>query len=179
MAREAAWRVLGLRPYPVQVMGGAALHLGNIAEMMTGEGKKTLASVMPAYLNALGGKGIHIVTVNDYLAKRDAEQMGGRVHRSLGLDVGVVLSDMKPDERRAAYAADITYGTNTEFGFDYLRDNMAHRRDDRVQRGTPLRHRRRGRLHPHRRGAHAADHLRPPPTTRRSGTASSRALPRS
>ncbi|BBX71672.1 preprotein translocase subunit SecA [Mycolicibacterium psychrotolerans] len=133
VAREAAWRVLGLRPYHVQVMGGAALHFGNIAEMMTGEGK-TLACVMPAYLNAIGGDGVHIVTVNDYLAKRDAEQMG-RVHRFLGLRVGVILADMKPDERRAAYAADITYGTNNEFGFDYLRDNMAHRREDRVQRG--------------------------------------------
>lgn len=133
VAREAAWRVLGLRPYHVQVMGGAALHFGNIAEMMTGEGK-TLACVMPAYLNAIGGDGVHIVTVNDYLAGRDAEQMG-RVHRFLGLTVGVILSEMKPDERRAAYAADITYGTNNEFGFDYLRDNMAGRLEDRVQRG--------------------------------------------
>ena len=133
VAREAAWRVLDLRPYHVQLMGGVALHFGNIAEMMTGEGK-TLACVMPAYLNAIGGKGVHIVTVNDYLAKRDAEQMG-RVHRFLGLTVGVILSQMKPDERRVAYAADITYGTNTEFGFDYLRDNMAHRLDDLVQRG--------------------------------------------
>lgn len=133
VAREAAWRVLGLRPYHVQVMGGAALHFGNIAEMMTGEGK-TLACVMPAYLNAIGGDGVHIVTVNDYLAGRDAEQMG-RVHRFLGLTVGVILSEMKPDERCAAYAADITYGTNNEFGFDYLRDNMAGRLEDRVQRG--------------------------------------------
>ncbi|KRE25689.1 preprotein translocase subunit SecA [Mycobacterium sp. Soil538] len=133
LAREAAWRVLGLRPYRVQVMGGAALHFGNIAEMMTGEGK-TLASVMPAYLNAISGEGVHIVTVNDYLARRDAEQMG-RVHRFLGLRVGVILADMKPDARRAAYAADITYGTNNELGFDYLRDNMAHHRDERVQRG--------------------------------------------
>ncbi len=133
VAREAAWRVLGLRPYRVQVMGGAALHFGNIAEMMTGEGK-TLACVMPAYLNAISGDGVHIVTVNDYLAKRDAEQMG-RVHRFLGLKVGVILSDMKPDDRRAAYGADITYGTNNEFGFDYLRDNMAHRKEERVQRG--------------------------------------------
>ncbi|MCV7370358.1 preprotein translocase subunit SecA [Mycolicibacterium duvalii] len=133
VAREAAWRVLGLRPYPVQVMGGAALHFGNIAEMMTGEGK-TLACVMPAYLNALAGDGVHIVTVNDYLAKRDAEQMG-RVHRFLGLRAAVILSEMEPPERRAAYAADITYGTNNEFGFDYLRDNMAHHREDRVQRG--------------------------------------------
>ncbi len=133
VAREAAWRVLGLRPYDVQVMGGAALHFGNIAEMMTGEGK-TLACVMPAYLNALSGKGVHIVTVNDYLAKRDADQMG-RVYRFLGLSVGVILSQMKADERRCAYAADITYGTNNEFGFDYLRDNMAHHLGDMVQRG--------------------------------------------
>ena len=133
VAREASWRVLSQRPYDVQVMGGAALHFGNIAEMMTGEGK-TLASVMPAYLNALGGKGVHVVTVNDYLAKRDSDWMG-RVHRFLGLDVGVILAPMKPDERRAAYRADITYGTNNEFGFDYLRDNMSHSLADMVQRG--------------------------------------------
>ncbi len=133
VAREAAWRVLDQRPYPVQVMGGAALHFGNIAEMMTGEGK-TLACVMPAYLNALPGNGVHIVTVNDYLAKRDSEWMG-RVHHFLGLDVSVVVAGMTPDERRVAYAADITYGTNTEFGFDYLRDNMCRSTDDLVQRG--------------------------------------------
>jgi preprotein translocase subunit SecA len=133
VAREAAWRVLSQRPYDVQVMGGAALHFATIAEMMTGEGK-TLASVMPAYLNALSGKGVHIVTVNDYLAKRDSEWMG-RVHRFLGLEVGVILAHMKPDERRSAYAADITYGTNKEFGFDYLRDNMAHSVEEMVQRG--------------------------------------------
>ncbi len=133
VAREAAWRVLSQRPFDEQVMGGAALHFGNIAEMMTGEGK-TLAAVLPAYLNALGGKGVHIVTVNDYLAKRDAEWMG-RVHRFLGLEVGVILSQQKPDERRVAYAADITYGTNNEFGFDYLRDNMVHSIEDTVQRG--------------------------------------------
>ncbi len=133
VAREAAWRVLEQRPFDVQVMGGAALHFGNIAEMMTGEGK-TLACVMPAYLNALGGKGVHVVTVNDYLAKRDSEWMG-RVHRFLGLNVGVILSELKPDQRRVAYAADITYGTNNEFGFDYLRDNMAHRLEELVQRG--------------------------------------------
>ena len=124
VAREAAWRVLNQRHFDVQVMGGAALHFGNVAEMKTGEGK-TLTAVLPAYLNALAGKGVHVVTVNDYLAKRDAEWMG-RVHRFLGLDVGVILSQMTPDERRAAYNADITYGTNNEFGFDYLRDNMAH-----------------------------------------------------
>ncbi len=133
VAREAAWRVLEQRPFAVQVMGGTALHFGNIAEMATGEGK-TLACVMPAYLNALSGSGTHIVTVNDYLAKRDSEWMG-RVHRFLGLEVGVILADMKPDERRAAYAADITYGTNNEFGFDYLRDNMASTLEDLVQRG--------------------------------------------
>jgi preprotein translocase subunit SecA len=133
VAREAAWRVLEQRPFDVQVIGGAALHYGSIAEMGTGEGK-TLACVMPAYLNALSGKGIHVVTVNDYLAKRDSEWMG-RVHRFLGLDVGVILAGMEPDERRVAYAADITYGTNNEFGFDYLRDNMAMSLDDLVQRG--------------------------------------------
>jgi preprotein translocase subunit SecA len=133
VAREAAWRVLDQRHFDVQVMGGAALHFGNVAEMKTGEGK-TLTAVLPGYLNALAGKGVHIVTVNDYLAKRDSEWMG-RVHRFLGLNVGVILSGMTPDERRAAYAADITYGTNNEFGFDYLRDNMAHRLEDLVQRG--------------------------------------------
>ncbi|OKH61864.1 preprotein translocase subunit SecA, partial [Mycobacterium sp. SWH-M3] len=133
VAREAAWRVLNQRHFDVQVMGGAALHFGNVAEMKTGEGK-TLTAVLPSYLNALSGKGVHVVTVNDYLAKRDSEWMG-RVHRFLGLDVGVILSGLTPEERRAAYAADITYGTNNEFGFDYLRDNMAHSVEDMVQRG--------------------------------------------
>ncbi|GAB2726257.1 preprotein translocase subunit SecA [Nocardia thraciensis] len=133
VAREAAWRVLNQKPYKVQVMGAAALHIGNIAEMKTGEGK-TLTSVLAAYTNALSGEGVHIVTVNDYLAKRDSDWMG-RVHRFLGLDVGVILSGMSPAERRAAYNADITYGTNNEFGFDYLRDNMTHSLDDLVQRG--------------------------------------------
>ena len=132
VAREAAWRVLQQRHFDVQVMGGAALHFGNVAEMKTGEGK-TLTCVLPAYLNALTGKGVHVVTVNDYLAKRDSEWMG-RVHRFLGLEVGVILSGLNADERRAAYAADITYGTNNEFGFDYLRDNMALSLDDLVQR---------------------------------------------
>ncbi|BAU95144.1 preprotein translocase subunit SecA [Corynebacterium suranareeae] len=132
-AREASWRVLGQKHYHVQIMGGAALHFGNVAEMRTGEGK-TLTCVLPAYLNALEGKGVHVVTVNDYLAKRDAEMMG-RVHRYLGLEVGVILSEMRPDERREAYAADITYGTNNELGFDYLRDNMARSLNDLVQRG--------------------------------------------
>ena len=133
VAREAAWRVLDQRPFDVQVMGGAALHFGNVSEMKTGEGK-TLTCVLPAYLNAVSGKGVHVITVNDYLAKRDSEWMG-RVHRFLGLDVGVILAQMTPDERRVAYAADITYGTNNEFGFDYLRDNMAHSVEDMVQRG--------------------------------------------
>ena len=131
--REAAWRVLDQKHYRVQIMGGAALHFGNVAEMRTGEGK-TLTSLLPAYLNALGGKGVHIVTVNDYLAKRDAEMMG-RVHRWLGLSVGVILSEMRPPERKAAYDCDITYGTNNELGFDYLRDNMVRSLNDVVQRG--------------------------------------------
>ena len=130
--REAAKRTLGQRHYDVQLMGGAALHLGNIAEMRTGEGK-TLVSTLPAYLNALTGKGVHVVTTNDYLAERDSEWMG-RVHRFLGLKVGVILASMTPAERREAYAADITYGTNNEFGFDYLRDNMAWSLEDCVQR---------------------------------------------
>ena len=132
VVREAAKRTLGQRHYDVQLMGGAALHKGNIAEMKTGEGK-TLVSTLPAYLNALTGKGVHVVTVNDYLAERDSEWMG-RVHRFLGLKVGVILSSMSSAERREAYAADITYGTNNEFGFDYLRDNMAWTLSDCVQR---------------------------------------------
>ena len=133
VVREAAVRTIGQRHFTVQLMGGAALHLGNIAEMKTGEGK-TLTSVLPAYLNALSGKGVHLVTVNDYLAKRDAEWMG-RVHRFLGLSVGVILAEMPPAVRREQYAADITYGTNNELGFDYLRDNMAWQQSDLVQRG--------------------------------------------
>lgn len=131
--REAAFRVLGQRHFDVQIMGGAALHLGNIAEMKTGEGK-TLVSTLPAYLNALSGKGVHVVTVNDYLAKYHAEWMG-RVHHFLGLTVGQILPSMSPNERRESYAADITYGTNNEFGFDYLRDNMADDIEECVQRG--------------------------------------------
>src|ERR1700730_1848376 len=131
--REAARRTLGQRHFDVQIMGGAALHGGNIAEMRTGEGK-TLTAVLPSYLNALTGKGVHVVTVNDYLAKRDSEWMG-RVHRFLGLEVGVILAQQPPEERRKQYAADITYGTNNEFGFDYLRDNMAWGLDECVQRG--------------------------------------------
>jgi preprotein translocase subunit SecA len=131
--REAARRAIGQRHFDVQVMGAVGLHQGNIAEMRTGEGK-TLTSTMPAYLNALAGEGVHMVTVNDYLAKRDSEWMGG-IYRLLGLDVGLIQSSMSPHERRPAYAADITYGTNNEFGFDYLRDNMAMRAEEMVQRG--------------------------------------------
>ncbi len=131
--REAADRVLGMRPYPVQLVGGIVLHQGRIAEMKTGEGK-TLVATLPAYLNALTGEGVHIVTVNDYLAKRDSEWMG-KVHRFLGLTVGLIIHDMKKEERQKAYAADITYGTNNEMGFDYLRDNMALYASEQVQRG--------------------------------------------
>ena len=131
--REASRRTLGQRHYDVQVMGGAALHLGNIAEMRTGEGK-TLVATLPSYLNAIAGNGVHVVTVNDYLAERDSEWMG-RIHRFLGFEVGVILAHMSPAERRVAYNADITYGTNNEFGFDYLRDNMAWTADEIVQRG--------------------------------------------
>ncbi|SQG64182.1 preprotein translocase subunit SecA [Corynebacterium renale] len=131
--REASWRVLGQKPYPVQIMGGATLHFGDVAEMRTGEGK-TLTSALPVYLNALEGKGVHVVTVNDYLAKRDGDWMG-RVHRWMGLTVGTILSEMRPAERKQAYACDITYGTNNELGFDYLRDNMVRSLGDKVQRG--------------------------------------------
>ena len=131
--REAADRVLGLRPYRVQLIGGIILHQGRIAEMRTGEGK-TLVSTLPAYLNALEGKGVHIVTVNDYLAHRDAEWMGA-VHEFLGLKVGCVLNSMEKDERREAYNCDITYITNNELGFDYLRDNMVIYKAQLVQRG--------------------------------------------
>ena len=133
VVREASKRTLGKRHYDVQLMGGAALHLGNIAEMKTGEGK-TLVATLPAYLNALSGKGVHIVTVNDYLAEYQANLMG-RVFRFLGMECGVILSSMEPDERRKQYAADITYCTNNEFGFDYLRDNMAWTVEEQVQRG--------------------------------------------
>ena len=132
VVREAAKRTLGQRHYDVQLMGGTALHRGNIAEMRTGEGK-TLVATLPSYLNALAGRGVHVVTVNDYLAERDSEWMG-RIHRFLGLSVGVILGSMDPTARRIAYAADITYGTNNEFGFDYLRDNMAWTLDECVQR---------------------------------------------
>ena len=131
--REAAWRVLGMKPYRVQLIGGIILHQGRIAEMKTGEGK-TLVATLPAYLNALAGEGVHIVTVNDYLAKRDSEWMG-KVYRFLGLTVGLVIHDVQPKDRKASYAADITYGTNNEFGFDYLRDNMCIYATEMVQRG--------------------------------------------
>jgi len=132
VVREAAKRTLGQRHYDVQLMGGAALHKGNIAEMRTGEGK-TLVATLPSYLNALAGRGVHVVTTNDYLAERDSEWMG-RIHRFLGLKVGVILANMSPAQRREEYLADITYGTNNEFGFDYLRDNMAWSLEDCVQR---------------------------------------------
>ncbi len=131
--REAAWRVLGMRPYPVQLIGGIVLHQGRIAEMKTGEGK-TLVAILPCYLNALTGRGVHVVTVNDYLATRDSQWMG-KVHRFMGLTVGLVVPGMAPEERRKAYAADITYCTNNELGFDYLRDNMAIYKTELVQRG--------------------------------------------
>ena len=133
VVREGAYRSMGMRHYRVQLIGGIILHQGRIAEMRTGEGK-TLVSTLPAYLNALEEKGVHIVTVNDYLAKRDAEWMG-KVHEFLGLTVGVVLNDMDNDERRAAYNCDITYVTNNELGFDYLRDNMVIYKEQLVQRG--------------------------------------------
>jgi preprotein translocase subunit SecA len=133
LVRQAAWRTIGQRHFDVQVMGAAMLHNGHIAEMKTGEGK-TLVSTMPAYLNALEGKGVHLVTVNDYLAKRDSEWMGS-IYRMLGMSVGLIQAQMTPDQRKPAYAADLTFGTNNEFGFDYLRDNMAMRFVDMVQRG--------------------------------------------
>jgi preprotein translocase subunit SecA len=132
VAREACWRVVGLRPFDVQLMGGIVLHQGRIAEMKTGEGK-TLVATLPAYLNALTGLGVHIVTVNDYLARRDSEWMGG-IYRFLGLSVGLIVHGLEPPDRQVAYAADITYGTNNEFGFDYLRDNMVLRAEEMVQR---------------------------------------------
>ena len=132
VVREAGKRVLEMRHFDMQLIGGMVLHYGKIAEMRTGEGK-TLVATLPAYLNALSGKGVHVITVNDYLAKRDAEWMG-RIHNFLGLTVGVNLSQMGHEEKQAAYAADITYGTNNEFGFDYLRDNMVYQPTERVQR---------------------------------------------
>ncbi|MDH3441546.1 MAG: preprotein translocase subunit SecA, partial [Gammaproteobacteria bacterium] len=132
VAREAAWRSLGMRPFDVQLIGGMVLHKGNIAEMRTGEGK-TLVATLPAYLNALSGDGVHVVTVNEYLAQRDADWMRP-VYEFLGLTVGVSKSGQSHDEKKAAYGADITYATNNELGFDYLRDNLAFSLDDKVQR---------------------------------------------
>jgi len=132
VCREAGWRVLNMRHFDVQLIGGMVLHSGKIAEMKTGEGK-TLVATLPVYLNALSGRGVHVVTVNDYLAKRDSEWMG-KLYSFLGLTVGVIIHDLDDDERREAYAADVTYGTNNEFGFDYLRDNMKFDLKDCVQR---------------------------------------------
>ena len=157
--REAAKRTLKQRHFDVQLIGGMVLHEGAIAEMRTGEGK-TLVATLAVYLNALAGKGVHVVTVNDYLARRDSEWMG-QIYKFLGMTVGVIVHGLDDEQRRQAYAADITYGTNNEFGFDYLRDNMKYDMAQMVQRGHDLRHRRRSRLDPGRRGAHAADHLRP------------------
>ena len=148
-----------MRPFDVQLIGGMVLHQGKIAEMKTGEGK-TLVATMPVYLNALTGRGVHVVTVNDYLARRDAEWMG-QIYRFLGLTVGCIQNSLLDDERQKAYACDVTYGTNNEFGFDYLRDNMKFELESMVQRGPRLRDRRRGRLDPDRRGADAAHHLGP------------------
>ncbi len=157
VVREAAKRTLGQRHFDMQLVGGMVLHGGNIAEMKTGEGK-TLVATLPVYLNALAGEGVHVVTVNDYLAKRDADWMG-QVYRFLGMSVGCIVHGLTDEERKDAYNADITYGTNNEFGFDYLRDNMKYSIATMSQRGPCLRHRRRGRLHPGGRGAHAPDHL--------------------
>ena len=133
VCREGAWRVLGMKHFPVQIIGGIVLHQGRIAEMKTGEGK-TLVATLPAYLNALTGEGVHIVTVNDYLAKRDSEWMG-KLYRFLGLKVGLIIHEKSNEQRQEAYNADITYGTNNEMGFDYLRDNMVQYKEDKVQRG--------------------------------------------
>ena len=158
VCREASWRVLNMRHFDVQLIGGMVLHQGKIAEMKTGEGK-TLVATLPVYLNALSGRGVHVVTVNDYLAKRDSEWMG-KLYSFLGLTVGVIVHDLDDEERREAYAADVTYGTNNEFGFDYLRDNMKFDLKDCVQRGHNYAHRRRSGFDPDRRGADAADHQR-------------------
>ena len=158
VVREAGRRVLDMRHFDVQLIGGMMLHRGQIAEMKTGEGK-TLVATLAAYLNALEGKGVHVVTVNDYLARRDSDWMG-RVYRFLGMSVGVVQHDLRDPERHAAYRCDITYGTNNEFGFDYLRDNMKFEVVAVRAARSPLRDRRRGGQHSHRRSAHAPHHLR-------------------
>ena len=160
-AREAARRTLGLRPFDVQLMGGIFLHQGNISEMKTGEGK-TLVATMPAYLNALTGRGVHVVTVNDYLARRDADWMG-LVYHALGLTVGVVVPGMSEEDKKVAYDADVTYATNNELGFDYLRDNMKSDLAQVLQRDHYFAIVDEVELDPDRRGAHAADHLRPEP----------------
>ena len=170
VVREAGRRVLNMRHFDVQLIGGMVLHQGKIAEMKTGEGK-TLVATLPVYLNALAGNGVHVVTVNDYLAKRDSEWMG-KLYKFLGLTVGVIVHDLDDEERREAYAADITYGTNNEFGFDYLRDNMKFDLEGLRAARAQLRHRRRSGLDPDRRSPHPADHLRrrarnPPTSTTR------------
>ena len=157
--REAAKRTLGQRHFDVQLIGGMILHEGKISEMKTGEGK-TLVATLPVYLNALAGKGVHVVTVNDYLAKRDAEWMG-QIYNFLGLTVGTIVHGLEDDQRKAAYACDVTYGTNNELGFDYLRDNMKYRLEDMVQRGHVYAIVDEVDFDPDRRGAHPADHLRP------------------
>ncbi len=159
VVREAGRRVLNMRHFDVQLIGGMVLHSGSIAEMKTGEGK-TLVATLPAYLNALEGKGVHVVTVNDYLARRDSEWMG-RLYRFLGMTVGVIQHELNDQQRQVAYGADITYGTNNEFGFDYLRDNMKFEFVGDGAAAASLRDRRRSRQHPDRRGADAADHFRP------------------
>ena len=157
--REAAKRTLKQRHFDVQLIGGLVLHEGAIAEMKTGEGK-TLVATCAVYLNALAGEGVHVITVNDYLARRDSDWMG-QIYRFLGLTVGVIVHGLDDDQRRAAYAADVTYGTNNEFGFDYLRDNMKYDMAQMVQRGHAYAIVDEVELDPGRRGAHAADHFRP------------------
>ena len=157
--REAAKRTIGQRHFDVQLIGGMVLNDGRIAEMKTGEGK-TLVATLPVYLNALAGKGVHVVTVNDYLAKRDAAWMGA-IYEFLGLKVGCILHDLSDPQRREAYAADVTYGTNNEFGFDYLRDNMKYAASEMVQRSHYFAIVDEVDFDPDRRGAHAADHFRP------------------
>ncbi len=159
VVREAAKRALGQRHFDVQLVGGMVLHYGNIAEMKTGEGK-TLVATLPVYLNALPGDGVHVVTVNDYLAKRDSDWMG-QVYRFLGLSVGCIVHGLSDEERRENYAADVTYGTNNEYGFDYLRDNMKYTMATMAQRGHAFAIVGRSRFHPGRRGTHPAHHFGP------------------
>ena len=157
--REAGKRALGQRHFDVQLIGGMVLHEGKISEMKTGEGK-TLVATLPVYLNALAGRGVHVVTVNDYLAKRDAEWMG-QIYKFLGLKVGVIVHGLDDEERKKQYDCDVTYGTNNELGFDYLRDNMKYRLEDMVQRGHTYAIVDEVDFDPDRRGAHAVDHFRP------------------